>query len=215
MDDTKKQEQSERMKKYWVERKALENNEQVNAQDKETIAHLTPEEKAIFQRVASEDTSWLTLDSQDVDDYSLSTDPFSLPEPAGKLRGEFAFRWITRSAARLDEVKNKPEIFRWWVVNRNQPRAGMFDKFIDPNNGCVSREDQMLVFKPRWLFEKEQAVKRGLADNVTQSHALDTKRNEKGGAELVGSNTVPNSRLAVNSGDIQYSGEAEADGISA
>lgn len=215
MDELKRKEASERMKKYHAEKKANMDNAQDNAQETKPVevpVNLTPEEKAVFQRVISEDDTWLTLDNQDVDDYSLSADPFKLPEPAEKLRGDFAFRWITRSAARLDEIRNKPEIFRWWVVNRNQPRAGVFDRFIDPNYGCVSREDQMLVFKPRWLFEKEQAVKRGIADNVTSSKNLDNKCDEKGGAELVGANTISKSRLSVNSGDIQYRGESDVDG---
>jgi len=210
MDDAKKKEASERMKKYHADRKAANNNVP-EAQDAEPIIvpeNLTPDEKAIFQRVASEDTSWLTLDDQDVDDYTLSADPFELPEPAKKLRdaGEFSFRWVTRSAAKLDEIKNKPDIFKWWVVNRNQPRAKIFDSFIDPNNGCVSREDQMLVFKPRWLFEKEQAFKRGLADTKSASGALENKRDEKGSAELVGAKSVSKERLKVNGGDISFTG---------
>jgi len=69
----------------------------------------------------------------------------------------------------------------------------------------------MLVFKPYWLFEKELNFKRGLADGMHNSKNIDNKAEEKGGAELVGSKSVSKSRLSVNSGDIQYSGEVEAD----
>jgi hypothetical protein len=206
-----KQRQSEIMKEKQAVIKA--NNISEKKTREENIANLTPEEKAIYQRVASEDRSWETIVEGEVNDYSLSADPFELPEPAKKLRDshEFAFRWITRSAARLDEIRNKPEIFRWWPVNRTSPRSGLFDPFIDPNNGCVSREDQMLVFKPYWLFEKELNFKRGVADRMHNSTSIDNKAEEKGGAELVGSKSVSKSRLSVNSGDIAYAGEAEAD----
>ena len=202
---------SERMKKFHADKKAEKDNEQVA--QKEALQNLTPEEKAIYQRAASEDKSWEQLldGGEDINDYSLSADPFLLPEPAQKLRDkhEFAFRWITRSAARLDEVKNKPDVFRWWVVNRTQPRSGMFDSFIDPNNGCVSREDQMLVFKPYKLFERELNYKRGLADQRTNSADVRNKKDEKGGAELVGAKGK--SRLNVSGGDISFTGEAEVD----
>jgi len=212
-EDKKKKKQTAMQHARDAKKKKNEVIAEPKAPTPEVSNNLTPEEKAIFQRVASEDRSWETINEGDVDDYSLSADPFELPEPAKKLRDkrEFAFRWITRSTARLDEIKNKPEIFKWWPVNRTSPRSRIFDPYIDPNNGCVSREDQMLVFKPYWLFEKELNVKRGIADNATASKDIAAKKEEKGGAQLVGTNTVSKSRLSVNNGDISYSGEDEAD----
>lgn len=213
MTEEQKQKKSEEMKAKMAEIKAKNIAEEKTRE--ENLANLTPEEKAIFQRVSSEDKSWEQLldIGADINDFSLSADPFELPEPAKNLREkkEFAFRWVTRSTARLDELKSKPEILRWWPVNRTQPRGGMFDKFIDPNYGCVSREDQMLVFKPWVLFEKERAYKNRIADSQSNSASVENKYDEKGSAELVGSKTVSEGRLKVNSGDISFAGEAEAD----
>lgn len=211
MDEDKRIEASERMKQRWAEKKALNNNEPETVQ--EIPANLTPEEMAIARRVASEDRSWETLIEGEVNDYSLSADPFALPEPAQKLRDskEFAFRWITRDPKRIDEVKNKRRPMQWWIVTRTNPRSRIFDKEIDPICGGIIREDQILVFKPFWLFEEELNVKRGLADGMHQSKNIDNIAKENAGAELLGAKSVSKSRLSVNGGDIQYSGEAEAD----
>jgi hypothetical protein len=213
MTEEQKQKNSEMMKERMAQIRA-KNTAESSTRERD-IANLTPEEKAIYQRVESEDRSWeQTLDiGADINDFSLSADPFELPEPAKKLREkkEFAFRWVTRSTARLDELKSKPETLRWWPVNRTQPRSGMFDKFIDPNYGCVSREDQMLVFKPWSLFEKERAYKNRIADSQSNSASIENKYDEKGSAELVGSKKVSEGRLKVNSGDISFAGEAEAE----
>ena len=184
---------------------------------------LTPEEMAIYARVAAESSDWQTITEESVKDFSLSKDPFELPEPAKKLREkkEFAFRWITRSSARLDEMKNKAVPFRWWPVNLNQPVGKVFKPFIDPNNGCVSREDQMLVFKPYWMFEKEIAYKQKLAARHDESSRLESKNGEtrKAGRDsdvdiVAGKRSGLESkplRQEVKGSDIQFRGEEEVD----
>lgn len=136
---------------------------------------LTAEETAIFNRVAADQDDWRMIDPRDVLDYSLAEDPFKLPPPALKEREAktFAFRWITRDPKRLDQIRSKAVPFKWWICNRtNTP---FLEEYIDKTLGCVCREDQMLVFKPFWMYEKEQAFKRGLADAQDASGDLANK----------------------------------------
>jgi hypothetical protein len=175
---------------------------------------LTPDESAIYGRIMNDTHEWDKIQVTDVEDFSLAEDPFKLPPPAVKLRDskEFAFRWVTRSAARLDEIKSKPEIFRWWPVNRVSPRADIFDPYIDPNTGCVPREDQMLMFKPYWLFLKEQEYYAKMADaynTVDEIDKSDGGIDIKGGKRKV--NDSKSMRQEVKGSDIQFKGEAETD----
>ena len=130
---------------------------------------ITPDEQAIAARVAAETDEWQTIGEDSTLDYNLGRDVFELPPPAKakQLAQEFSFRWILREPKRLDEIRNKPVPFRWWICNStNTPfLAG----FFDPVLGCVCREDQMLCFKPWWMRDKEVAWKRGLADNQDKS----------------------------------------------
>ena len=188
-----------------------------------TSKNLTPEERAIFGRVMGQSDEWRTITEEETNDYSLSRDIFDLPEPAKKLvqNKEFAFRWITRKSERLDEIKNRPIPFRWWPVNMNQPVGMIFKPFIDPNNGCVSREDQMLVFKPWWMSERELNYKRKLADSADQSKRLDSRDGEirvagrdteveiKAGMRK-GTDTKP-LRQEIQGSDVQFRGEEEMD----
>lgn len=185
-------------------------------------SNLTPEEQAIYRRVISDSEDWKTITEDEALDYSLSRDPFELPAPALKLQKnkEFAFRWITRRSERLDEIKNKPVPFKWWPVNLNQPVGTIFKAYIDPNNGCVSREDQMLVFKPYWMFEKELAYKRGLADvadtnRLESLHGQTRKAGRDADVEIIAgkrsgleSKTL---RQEIKGSDIQFKGEEEVD----
>lgn len=181
------------------------------------LSNLTPEERAIFARVSQDDESWETITEESSHDFALARDPFELPEPAKKLREkkEFAFRWITRKPERLDEVKNKPIPFRWWPVNLNQPVGMAFKPFIDPNNGCVSREDQMLVFKPWWMFERELRYKQGLADAGYNQQSIEKRRAEwRSDVEIepgLRDEEQKSLRQEIKGSDIQFRGEEEVD----
>jgi hypothetical protein len=180
--------------------------------------NLTPEEQSIFSRVAQESEEWKTISEEESTDYSLQKDLFELPPPALKLEKnkEFAFRWITRKSSRMDEIKSKPIPFRWWPVNLNQPVGMVFKPFIDPNNGCVSREDQMLVFKPWWMFEKERAYKQKLADASDRSKSIESKDGQsKDNVEFVAGRRKDGKpmRQEVQGSDIQFKGEEEVDAM--
>jgi hypothetical protein len=185
------------------------------ADDIKITQSLTPEETAIFNRVAADQDDWRMIDPRDVLDFSLAEDPFKLPPPAlrEKEAKNFAFRWITRDPKRLDQIRSKAIPFKWWICNRtNTP---FLEEYIDRTLGCVCREDQMLVFKPYWMFEKEQAFKRGLADAKDASGNIMSrdgmvqdgiemsagKRSMGGGREM---------RQEVKSGDVIF-GEQDID----
>lgn len=187
--------------------------------------NLTPEEKAIYGRVISESDDWKTITEEESNDFSLSRDAFEVPDPAKKLElnKEFKFRWITRNSARLDEIRNKQAPFKWWVVNLNQPVGGVFKPWIDPNHGCVSREDQMLMFKPWWMFEKEREYKDRLAETHDRSSNLESKNGEvrRAGREsevnlMAGKRSGMEDktlRQEIRGSDIQFRGEEEADAV--
>jgi hypothetical protein len=216
-------------RKHWsraVEPKAVQTEAQtptVEAQMPQVVVdplNMTPEEKAIFSRVQAESSDWKTISEDEAVDYSLSRDPYDLPAPAKKLEKEkrFKFRWIVRTPARLDEIRNKQVPFRWWIVNSTQPVGLVFGPFLDPNNGCVSREDQMLVFKPWWMYEKERAFKERLAD---ASAGVEAKDGEKKRAskdtdvEIRAGKRKGTSdealRQEIRGSDIQFKGESELD----
>jgi hypothetical protein len=134
----------------------------------EKVMAITADEQAIAARVAAESREWETIGEESVLDYSLGRDAFEFPPPAkAKYQAkEFSFRWIVRTTKRMDEVRNKPVPFRWWICNStNTP---FLEGFFDPVLGCVCREDQMLVFKPWWMRDKEKAYKEGLAAQQDQ-----------------------------------------------
>jgi hypothetical protein len=152
---------------------------------------LTSEETAIVNRVMAEKDDWKSIKESDVDDFQLANDPFELPEPAKamKKKRKFAFRWITRTTERMDELRNKPAPFKWWVCNAvNTP---FLEGFFDPVLRCVCKMDQMLVFKPYWMFVKEQEFKQGMAERNAASGDLKKKSGAvKGGGEFVEGRTI-------------------------
>jgi hypothetical protein len=100
-----------------------------------------------------------------------------------KKKKKFAFRWIARTPERMDEMRTKDIPFKWWICNEvNTP---FLSGFFDPVLGCVSKMDQMLVFKPFWMFVKEQEFKTR-SDRQVQGDFLKAKQGEvKGGGEFV------------------------------
>jgi hypothetical protein len=131
----------------------------VAAQDDQNFVPITAEEQAIAARTAADSNrEWETIGEESALDYSLGRDKFELPEPAKKAQNEkrFAFRWIARTPARIDQIRSAAIPERWWLCNStNTP---FLQKFLDPVLGCVTREDQILVFKPWWMHEKMKAL---------------------------------------------------------
>ncbi len=182
--------------------------------------NMTPEEKAIFSRVQAESSEWQTISEDETIDYSLSRDPYPLPEPAKKLEKEkkFKFRWIVRDPARLDEVKSFEVPFKWWIVNSIQPIGSLFDTYLDPINRCVSCKEQMLVFKPWRMWEMQKKHKDMLANASAGIEAKDGERKKSSrdtdveirAGKRKGTTDEP-LRQEIRGSDIQFKGEAELD----
>lgn len=137
---------------------------------------LTPEERAVFERVAGEKDDWKTITEADVVDFSLSVDPFLLPPEALKKQDarEFRFRWAEMKSQRIDLLRTLPVPMRWWVCNSVQ--TPFLKHLCDPIHGGIQRLDQILMFKPYWMFEKHQAAKQDIAENKDQAGDI-SKRN--------------------------------------
>ena len=162
-------------------------------------AVLTADEAAIAHRVMAESGDWKNIKESEVDDFSLANDPYRHPEPAIKMRREkkFAFKWIERKAGRVDQIRNRPIPFRWWVCNAME--TPFLVPFLDSSLGCVCRDDQMLMFKPYWMFEKEMGIKEMQADRAAGSGDISAKvgKKEPLGGEIVAPEKSISSRDTV------------------
>lgn len=171
---------------------------------------LTPEEMAIFQRVRGESTDWKTITEESVDDYSLMQDPFKLPDIVKVLESEkkFKFRWVERTARRLDEVRSQQVPNKWWIVNFET--FPQFIEFFDPVLGTINREDQMLVFKPWWMHVKRMELIDTLNTAQERSGTLEGKDGEvRDGAHFIAGKRNPDDpnkmRGEITAGDkIEY-----------
>ena len=144
----------------------------------EPLKAITPEEQAIAARVLGDSFDLSTGEDSIVDYAFYGRDMMELPPPAKKMRDEkkYSFRWVERKPARMDQVKNKPRPFRWWLCNStNTP---FLKKYLDPVLGGVIREDCILMFKPWEDYEAEKAYKRSLADALDQSGNMLSKHGE-------------------------------------
>lgn len=124
---------------------------------------VTPEEQAIINRALKE-TVWPDESERETIDYSLMQDKFRFPEPCYKQmeQKKLAFRWITRTPERIDEMRTNPIPFRWAIANRvNTP---FLAEFIDKTLGCVVRLDQILMYRPWWMHEEELNYDRRMAE---------------------------------------------------
>jgi hypothetical protein len=159
---------------------------------------LTSDEAAIAHRIMADSDDWKTIKESEVDDFADQNDPLELPEPAKEMRRrrKFAFRWISRKTDRLDEVRNLPPPRKWWPCNAtNTP---FLNGHFDPVLGGVCKLDQILVFKPYWMFEKEQAAKMAKADRQSQSGDLKSKIGiEKGPAQFAQANEISSGDTVV------------------
>jgi len=157
------------------------------ARDKETKtdqipAHLTPEERAIVERVKSQDEredDWFAIGEESMNDFSLMVNPFDLPPEAAKLQKEkvYAFRYCERTPQRIDELTravNPP--LRWKLVTRSS--MPVMAKYVDDINGCVCKLDQALLFKPWSHHEMVKEAKQALANATDRSGILSGKKDE-------------------------------------
>lgn len=94
-----------------------------------------------------------------------------------------------------------------------QPVGGMFKDFIDNSTGGVHLMDQILVYKPWWMWEKEQEIKHQIADTRGDLTSKN-KQTPKDNIELAAVTRKPGEprqRPEITGNDIQFAGEAEKD----
>lgn len=146
---------------------------------------MSSEERAIVQRVMSESDDWRTITEEDVSDYSLMGDPFKIPKEAldFERKKKFKFRWISRLPGRLDEVRSMEVPHKWWIVNASaMPELA---HLCDPVLGSINKHDQMLVFKPWWMWELRQKIYREINEAQDRSAIEERDIEDRGGVQIM------------------------------
>jgi hypothetical protein len=132
---------------------------------------LTPDQQAIFNRVEAETAEWETIREDQIEDYSLSISPLDLkhnfPEAWEKQNNRlFAFRWCERTEKRVDELtRGGHPVTRWKICTR--VTTPFLSKYIDKMLGCVSRLDQILLFRP-W---ERHMIEKNAKNRLLEAHA--------------------------------------------
>jgi len=162
--------------------KDLNENEQTNRN--QNVA-LTPEERAIAERVSSQGTEdeWFGVREDELTDFSLANNPLNIneqnyPEAYKMLKDKkYAFRWCERTPLRIDELtRNVKPPQRWMLVTRTSMPA--LAKYVDQIRGCVCNLDQALLFKPYSHYMMVQEQKAKLAEAQLNSGSLKGKASE-------------------------------------
>jgi len=132
---------------------------------------LTPEQQAILNRAEAETAEWETITEESMGDYSLSITPLDLKHnfPEAWKRQEdriYAFRWCERTEKRIDEMtRGGHPVTRWKICTRMT--TPFLAKYVDSILGCITRLDQILLFRPwdRHMMEKNAK------QELTEAHA--------------------------------------------
>ena len=141
--------------------------------------NLTAEERQIVDRVASQDTSWMTITEADMEDFSLMADPMELPPPAKKAQNErrYAFHWAQLTPARIDQMtKMAAPPMRWALCTRTTfPEIA---PWINDAYGCVTRHDCALMFKPWAHHAKVMEAKQALNKAYEDGSGIEGRKNK-------------------------------------
>jgi hypothetical protein len=129
---------------------------------------LTPEQRAIVNRVMAETAEWEPIGEESMNDFSLSISPLDLkhnfPE-AWKEQNEkrYAFRWCERTDKRIDELtRGGHPVTRWKLCTKTT--TPFLERYVDSILGCVARLDQALLYRPWDRHEMEKRAKNQLAE---------------------------------------------------
>jgi hypothetical protein len=149
-------------RKKYTRKAKMETKEtkETKTNDNRVTAILTPEQQALVNRAAAETAEWAPIRGDEVNDFSLMTTPLDLrvnfPE-AWKAQVEkvYAFRWCEKTDKRIDELtKGGHPITQWKLCTRTT--TPFLEKYVDSIIGCITRLDQVLLFRPwdRHMLEK-------------------------------------------------------------
>jgi hypothetical protein len=128
--------------------------------DNQVTNTLTPEQQALVNRATAETADWAPINEGDVNDFSLMVTPLDLkanfPEAWKKqVEKKYAFRWCEKTDKRIDELtKGGHPVTQWKLCTRLT--TPFLAKYVDSIIGCVTRLDQVLLFRPwdRHMIEK-------------------------------------------------------------
>ena len=139
---------------------------------------LTAEEAALASVAQSENVEWLGLTDADIEDYSLSQDPYPLPKEAKELqdRKVKTFRWCERKIERVNELRNAPRPWKWWIANATT--CPELSKHCDTITGGIHMRDQILLVKSYSDAQRVKAYKDELVES--QQNALDLSKRRNG-----------------------------------
>lgn len=134
---------------------------------------MTPEQQAIVRRVQSESADWAPINEGDLNDFSLSIHPLNLKDnfPQAwkeQIEKRFAFRWCERTDKRIDELtRSGHPVTRWKLCTRTT--TPFLKEYIDSMWGCVTRLDQVLLYRPWDRHMIEMNAKREIAQAKAES----------------------------------------------
>ena len=140
---------------------------------------LTSDEQAIAERAAKQDTGWMAIREDELNDFSLMTNPLDLMPEARKEVDEkrFAFRWCERTSNRIDQLTRAAQPpLRWAICTRTT--TPFLKSYVDDLLGCIVTLDQVLLYKPWHHFQLVQNAKAELADIQDASGTLAGKKRE-------------------------------------
>lgn len=167
---------------------------------------MTPEQQAIVKRVQAAEAEWEPITEEQMSDFALMTNPLNLdvsfPE-AWKEQQEkrFAFRWCEREDKRIDELtRSGHPVTRWKLCTRTT--TPFLEQYVDSIYGCVTRLDQVLLFRPwdRHMIEKRAKDQTAEAKAEAGKPDVVAMRNAQEGVEAM---TGPEHK--IGSGDeVQY-----------
>lgn len=132
---------------------------------------ITSEQQAIQQRVLAEPAEWETITEEQMNDFALMTNPLNLNESfpeawKEQIEKRYAFRWCEREDKRIDELtRSGHPVTRWKLCTRTT--TPFLAKYVDSVWGCVTRLDQVLLFRP-W---ERHMIERRAKDRTAEAHA--------------------------------------------
>lgn len=164
---------------------------------------VSPEQQAVIRRVQAESAEWEPITEESMHDFSLAIHPLSLkdnfPEAwKEQIEKRFAFRWCERTDKRIDELtRSGHPVTRWKLCTRTT--TPFLSKYVDAVWGCVTRLDQVLLYRPwdRHMIEKNAKAgiaqardEAGRAENIALRRAGDGVEAYSGPQHKIGANDV-------------------------
>ena len=140
---------------------------------------LTAEERAIADRVATQNTDWFTITEADMEDFSLMSDPMQLPPPAQQAQKErrYAFHWAELKPQRIDQMTKMAIPPNRWALCTRTTTPWLSD-YINDAYGCVTKHDCALLFKPWAHHARVMEAKHALNKAYEEGSGIQGRKNK-------------------------------------